>query len=163
MAKEWIENLAQNIKQKNHEAAEDYGREQHNAAIIADLGMPFFTTLISCLEEDFAEIRRQLQGDLTSSDTNVQIVNGNDVKLTRSRFPWFDSHVTHQEDNIVLDYAKTRGATGDPNFDRKTVHFAFHVAKDDSFSVQESFNDNPRSFQTPDELARRIVELLFEA
>jgi hypothetical protein len=162
MAKEWIEDLARDIKQKNHEAAEDYGREQHNAAIIADLGMPFFSTLVSCLEEDVAEIRRQLQGDLTSSDTTVQIINGNDVKLTRSRFPWFDAHVTHQDANIVLDYAKDRGVAGDPNLDRKTVHFAFNVAKDDAFSIQESFSDNPRRFQTPEELAKHIIELLFQ-
>ena len=163
MAKPWIEDLVNNIKQNNHEAAENYGREQHNAAIIADLGMPFFTTLVSCLEEDFAEIRRQLQGDLTSSDTNVQIINSNDVKLTRSRFPWFDAHVIHQDANIVLDYAKARGVAGDPNLDRKTVHFAFHVAANDAFSIQESFSDNPRYFQTPGELAKHIVELLFAA
>lgn len=163
MAKDWIENLAQDIKQKNHEAAEDYGREQHRAAIIADLGIPFFTTLVSCLEEDIAEIRRQLQGDLTSTDTSVQIVNGNDVKLTRSRFPWFDAHVTHQEANIVLDYAKDRGIAGDPNLDRKTVHFTFNVAKGDAFSVQEAFSENPRRFQTPEELAKHIIELLFQA
>ena len=30
MAKEWIANLAQDIKQKNHEAADDYGRQQLN-------------------------------------------------------------------------------------------------------------------------------------
>jgi hypothetical protein len=163
MAKEWIENLAQDIKQKKHEAAEDYGREQHNTGIIADLGMPFFTTLVSCLEEDIAEIRRQLQGDLTSSDTTVQVINGNDVKLTRSRFPWFDAHVTHQDANIILDYAKDRGVAGDPNLDRKNVHFAFNVAKDDDFSVQEAFSENPRRFQTPEELAKHIIELLFQA
>ncbi|WP_348267173.1 hypothetical protein P8936_15350 [Edaphobacter paludis] len=162
MAKDWIESLASDIKQKNHEAAELYGREQHNAAIIADLGMPFFTTLASCLEEDIAEIRRELQGDLTSSDTTFQIINGNDVKLTRSRFPWFDAHVTHQDAKIVLDYAKDRGVAGDPNLDRKIVHFDFNVATDDGFSIQEAFSDNPRRFQTPEELAKHIIELLFQ-
>jgi hypothetical protein len=162
MARDWIEKLAQDIKQKNHEAAEDYGRQQHNAGIIADLGMPFFTTLVSCLEEDVAEIRRQLQGDLTSADTAVQVISINDVKLTRSRFPWFDAHVIHQDANIVLDYAKGRGTAGDPSLDRKTFHFAFNVAADDAFSIQQSFSDSPRSFQTPEELAKHIIELLFD-
>jgi hypothetical protein len=162
MPKDWIEALAEDIKQKNHEAAEDYGRQQHNAGIIANLGMPFFTTLASCLEEDVAEIRHRLQGDLTSADTAVQIVNINDVKLTRDRFPWFDAHVVHQDANIVLDYAKGRGTAGDPNLDRRTVHFVFTVAADDAFSVQQSFSDNPRSFQTPEELSRHIIELLFQ-
>lgn len=162
MAKDWIENLAQDIRQKNHEAAEAYGREQHNAAIIADLGMPFFTALVSCLEEDVTEIRRSLQGDLTSADTAIQTITASEVKLTRSRFPWFDARVTHQGANIVLDYAKDRGTSGDPGLDRKTVYFAFNVAKNDAFSIQESFSDNPRHFQTPEELARHITEMLFE-
>jgi len=162
MAKDWIEDLAQDIKQKNHEAAEDYGRRQHEAGIIANLGVPFFTALVSCLEEDVAEIRRQLQGDLTSADTTVQVININDVKLTRDRFPWFDAHVIRQDASIVLDYAKARGIAGDPNLDRKTVHFAFTVAADDAFSVQQAFSENPRSFQTPEEMARHIIELLFQ-
>jgi hypothetical protein len=162
MAKEWIENLAQEIKQKNHEAAEDYGRQQHKAGVIANLGMPFFTTLVSCIEEDVAEIRRELQGDLTSADTTVEIVNINAVRLTRDRFPWFDAHLIHHEDNIVLEYAKGRGIAGDLNPDRKMVHFTFEVAADDAFSVQQSFSETPRSFQSPEELARYIVELLFQ-
>ena len=162
MAKDWIENLAQEIKQKNHEAAEEYGREQHNAGIIADLGMPFFTTLVSCLEDDINEIRRQLQGDLTAAETTIQTISANDVKLTRSRFPWFDAHVIHQNANIILDYAKDRSISGDPKLGRKTVHFAFNVAKDDAFSIQEAFSDNPRQFRTPEELAKQIIELLFQ-
>ena len=114
MSKDWIENLAHGIKQKNHEAAESYGRQHHNAGIIADLGMPFFTALVSCLEDDINEIRHQLQGDVTSSETAIQTINANDVKLTRSRFPWFDAHVTHQDSVIILDYAKDRGIAGDP-------------------------------------------------
>jgi len=162
MAKEWIANLAQDIKQKNHEAADDYGRQQHKAGIIANLGMPFFTTLVSCLEEDVAEIRRELQGDLTSADTNLQIVNVNAVKLTRDRFPWFDAHLIHHDANIVLEYAKDRGTGGDPNLDRRTVHFNFEVGADDAFSVQQSFSETPRNFQSPEELARHIIELLFQ-
>lgn len=161
MAKEWIANLAQDIKQKNHEAAEDYARQQHKAGIVANLGMPFFTTLVSCLEENVAEIRRELQGDLTSADTNLQIVNVNAVKLTRDRFPWFDAHLIHH-DAIVLEYAKDRGTAGDPNLDRRTVHFNFEVGADDAFSVQQSFSETPRNFQSPEELARHIIELLFQ-
>ncbi|HUZ93804.1 MAG TPA: hypothetical protein VMU57_02725 [Edaphobacter sp.] len=162
MAKEWIANLAQDIKQKNHDAAEDYGRQQHKTGIIANLGMPFFTTLVSCLEEDVAEIRRELQGDLTSADTTFQIVNINAAKLTRDRFPWFDAHLIHHDNNIVLEYAKDRGIAGDLNLDRKMVHFTFEVAADDAFSVQQSFSETPRSFQSPEELSRYIVELLFQ-
>lgn len=162
MAKDWIAALAQDIKQKNHDAAETYGKQQHKAGIVANLGMPFFSTLVSCLEQDVAEIRRELQGDLTSAGTTVQIVNINAVKLARDRFPWFDAHLIHHDDNIVLEYAKDRGVAGDPTLDRKTVHFTFEVADDDAFSVQQSFSETPRSFQSPEELSRYIIELLFQ-
>jgi hypothetical protein len=174
MGKEWISNLAQDIKQKGHEAAEDYGREQHKEGIVAAQGKPFFTTLVLCLEEDINEIKRQLQGDVTSAETTISgpalelPSNGgktgerNEVTLTRSRFPWFDARITHHDSTIVLDYAKGVGVTGDPTLDRKTCHFTFHIAPDDSLSIQESFGDTPRQFHQPEQLAQYITELLFQ-
>jgi hypothetical protein len=161
MVTDWIENLACEIKHKNREAAEHYGRMQHTAAVTANLGMAFFISLISCLEDNIAAIRHQLQGDVTSSDTIIQTVNTHAVKLTRARFPWFDANVTYQGDGILLDYAKDRGVSGDPNQDRKTVHFAFDVRDDDLLSVREDFQETARTFNTPEELSRHIVELLF--
>jgi hypothetical protein len=162
MGKEWIANLAQDIKQKGHEAAENYGRSQHQAEIATTQGKPFFTAFLISLEGDVNEIKRQLQGDATSSDTTFQTITPTEVKLTRSRFPWFDARITHQDPIIVLDYAKGLGVAGDPTLDRKTCHFAFHVDDDDVLSVHESFGDNPRQFHQPEELARHIVELLFQ-
>jgi hypothetical protein len=162
MGKEWIANLAEDIKQKGHEAAENYGRSQHQAEIATTHGKPFFTAFVISLEENVNEMKRQLQGDVTSSDTIFQTITPTEVKLTRSRFPWFDAHITHQDPNIVLDYAKGLGVAGDPTLDRKTCHFAFHVDEDDTLSVQESFGDTPRRFHQPEELARHIVELLFQ-
>jgi hypothetical protein len=162
MATEWIANLAQDIRQKGHEAAENYGKAQHHAEIITTQGKPFFTALVVSLEGYVTEIKRQLQGDVTSSDTLFQTVNPAEVKLTRSRFPWFDARLTHQDPNIVLDYAKGLGTPGDPAIDRKTCHFTFQVADDDALSLQQSFSENSISFHHPDELARHIVELLFK-
>jgi len=162
MDKEWIANLTQDIKQKGHEAAEKYARSQHQAEIATTQGRPFFTAFVISLEDNVKEIKRQLQGDITSSDTIFQTITPTEVKLTRSRFPWFDAHITHLDPIIVLDYAKGLGVAGDPTLDRKTSHFAFRVDDDDTLSVQESFGDNPRRFHQPDELARHIVELLFQ-
>ena len=162
MGKEWIASLAQDIQQKGHEAAENYGRSQHQLEIITTQGKPFYTAFVISLEEDVNEIKRQLQGDVTSSDTTFQTVNPTEVKLTRSRFPWFDARITHQDPIIVLDYAKGLGVAGDPTLDRKTCHFAFHVSDEDALSIQESFGENPRRFHQPEDLARHIVELLFK-
>jgi hypothetical protein len=174
MGKEWVANLAEDIRQKGHEAAENYGRSQHKAEIATTQGQPFFTTFVMRLEEDITQIKRELQGDVTSSDTIFQTVGPTEVKITRSRFPWFDARIIHQDPDVVLDYAKTLGVAGDPALDsktdrkaestadRKTHHFTFQVADDDTLSVQESFGENPRQFHQPEELARYIVELLFK-
>jgi hypothetical protein len=174
MSKEWIANLAQDIKQKSHEAAEDYGREQHKESIITEQGKPFFAKFVLCLEEDVNEIKRQLQGDVTASETTIsgpalqlptnngqQLGERNEVTLTRSRFPWFDARITHHDSTIVLDYAKGLGIAGDPALDRTSCHFAFHVADDDTLSIQEPFGDSPRQFRQPEALAQYIIELLF--
>jgi hypothetical protein len=162
MDKEWIANLAQNIKQKSHEAAEDYGRSQHQAGIISSQGRQFFSTVVLCLEENVTEIKRQLQGDVTASDTTFQANGPSEIRLTRSRFPWFDAAINHRDSIIVLDYAKGLGVAGDPSLDRKSSHFDFHVDADDTLSIQEAFSDNPKQFHEPAELARHIIQLLFE-
>jgi hypothetical protein len=161
MGKEWIADLAQDIRNKNHEAAENFGREQHKHAIVIAQGQPFFSAFATSLEDDVNEIKRELQGDVTASETTVQTISPNELKVTRSRFPWFDAHITHHNDAIVLDYAKGRGVAGDPALDRKTCHFAFEVADDDTFSAREAFADSPGRFHQPQELARHITKILF--
>jgi hypothetical protein len=162
MSKEWIANLAQDIKEKNHEAAEEYGRSQHQAAIVLAEGRPFFTALAVCLEEDVNEMRRQLQGDVTASDTTFQTKGPSEIKLTRSRFPWFDADITHSDSTVVLNYAKGLGVAGDPTLDRKSSHFEFHIDPDDTLSIGEAFGEQPKQFRQPAELARHIIQLLFE-
>lgn len=162
MPKEWIADLAQDIREKGHEAAENFGRSQHQAEIVSTQGKPFFTAFVINLEEDVREIRRQLQGDVTASDTIFQSINPSEVKLTRSRFPWFDARITHQDPIIVLDYAKGLGVAGDPTVDRKTCHFDFQVADDDTLFVQEAFDDNPLRFHRPEELAQHVIKQLFQ-
>jgi hypothetical protein len=161
MGKDWITNLAQDIRQKGHEAAENYGRSQHQSEIITTQGKPFFTAFVFALEEDVTEIKRELQGDVTSSDTLFQTISPTEVKLTRSRFPWFDARITHQDPIIVLDYAKGLGVAGDPALDRKTCLFAFQVDDGDTLAIRQSFGDAPKQFRQPDELAQHIIELLF--
>ncbi len=161
MAKEWIENLAQDIKQTNHEAATGFGIAQHQAAVIAQRGLPFFLAFTSALEQNITQLRAQLQGDPASSDTNFQTPSPAEIKLTRSRFPWIDATILYRDDTISLDYAKGLGTAGDPTLDRNTLNFTFQSAPDNTLNLIESFRDNPRQFRQPEDLARYITELLF--
>jgi hypothetical protein len=163
MAKEWIQNLAQDIKQRNREAAAEYGRAQHCAGIISTLGKNFFVALVFCLRENVDGLRSQLQGDPTSSETTLQEIKPDEVKITRARFPWVDARLTHHDDIISLDYAKSLGVAGDPGMDRKARTFAFQVAPDDSLSIQDAFAEPPQQYQKAEDLARHITEFLFGA
>lgn len=161
MAEEWIESLAAEIKRKDHDAAEEFGRQQHYAGVIAEKAKPFFVALVQSLQQNVDSLRSQLQGDLTAAETGVQSVRACEVKITRARFPWVDATIEHMADSIVLDYAKTAGTPGDPAQDRKSCTYAFRVAPDDSLYVAEAFSAQPAEYREPQELARSITETLF--
>jgi len=163
MAKEWIESLAQDVKQKNRDAAQKFGRTEHYAGVIADRGKDFFVGLVFDLKENVDAFRRHLQGDYTSADTSLHTVKPGEVKITRARFPWVDARLVHKDDTITLDYAKDPGAQGDPSLDRKTRTFAFQVAADDTLFIEDAFAEVPNAYRRPEELARHITEVLFAA
>jgi hypothetical protein len=162
MSKEWVERLAGDIKRKNHEAAQRYGRDQHYAGIIATLGKEFFVALVGCVQENVDAIRRQLQGDATAAEMGVERGAGaNEIRIVRARFPWVDARVTHHEDTITLDYAKDPGVAGDAKLERTVRVFVLRVAADDSLYVEDAFVDRPGRYGTAEELARKITEILF--
>jgi hypothetical protein len=163
MADEWIENLAQDIKQSNREAAQDYGRAQHYAGIVSTQGKEFFVAVVSCLRENVDALRRRLQGDPTSADTRLETVKPDEVKIVRAGFPWVDAQLTHRDDTIALDYAKAIGAASVTAPDRKTRIFAFRVRPDDTIFVEDAFVEPPEQYRQPTDLARHITEILFSA
>ena len=167
MAQEWIEDLAEDIRQRNREAATEYGRKQHYAGVVSVLGMEYFVALVSRLKENIDALRIRLQGDPASSETSLERVQANEVKITRARFPWVDARLRHDEDTLTLDYARRPGAEADPAAngaaDRKTRVFAFRVASDDTLSVEDAFAVPPGRYPKPEDLARYITEVLFGA
>ena len=165
MSQPWIEKLAEDVKQKGHDAAEAYGRQLHRSGIIAEQGKTFFTALVLVLEQDFAEMRSQLQGSAVSCETSVQRNSPSEARLTRSRFPWFDATLKHAAEDIVLEYEQGRGVANEqlthPSTDRQTAHFSFQVDAADRMTIAESFDETQRQFAQPEDLAKHIVELLF--
>ncbi len=161
MAQQWLEQIADNIKRRHHEAAEDYGRAQHYAGIIADRGKPFFLGLVQCLQQNVDALRAQLQGDMTAAETALQTVRACEVKIIRSRFPWVDATVEHHTDTITLDYARSNGTAGDPAQDRILRTYAFRVDSTDRLYLEDAFTERPAEYRDPEALARHITEVLF--
>ncbi len=167
MTQQWIEQLADEIKQKNHQAAEDYSRAQHHSGIVAIQGKQYFVAMVAALQENVDALRNRLQGDLTASETRVHTTRADEVKIGRARFPWIDAHLTHHDATITLDYAKGPGLEGDPKLDRKTNTFAFQVGPGDSLFVEDVFPNSDAApaarYPAPADLARHITEILFSA
>jgi hypothetical protein len=166
MAQEWIQTLAQDIKQNNREAALNYGRAQHYAGIVSTRGKEFFVALVACLRENVDAIRAQLQGDPTSTDTRLESVKPDELTILREGFPWIDARLTHRDDAIVLEYAKGLGAknppvAGEVALDRKTRVFNLLVATDDTLFIEDAFAEPPDQYKKPDDLARHITQILF--
>jgi len=159
MSKAWIEELAGNIKEKDREVANAYGREQHRLGVVSAKGAGFFTALVLELEEDFREMKAALQGDATASETAIESNGLDRVTMTRSRFPWFDAVLKYDRTSLRLEYAQGKGVIGDPKVatgERQVV-----VGPDDGLLVEEGLGVSPRRFERPEELAKHIVERLF--
>jgi hypothetical protein len=165
MSKAWIEELAAEIKEKDREAANAYGREQHRLEVVNVGGHEFFARLAQALEVDFSEIKAELQGDVTSSETSIENNGINQVTMARSRFPWFDAVLRYEQSTMVLDYAQGKGVAGDPKIvaERKVTVFSFAVTDEDRLFVEEGFGEPPKRFDEPEDLARHIMEILFAA
>jgi hypothetical protein len=162
MAKEWIENLTAQIKNKHREPAEEFSREQHRADVIGVQGRIFFGDMVRALDDNFTQIKKLLQADPTSADIAMISTGTTQVHLTRSRFPWFDAHLTHDNEDITLEYAKTDAIPVDPaNAEKKTIVFDIHVSDDDKLSFEDASVDPAQMFETPEDLARRVTEILF--
>ena len=166
MAQGWIETLAGELREKGREAAENYGREQHRAGIIEAEGKVFFLALASSLDQDFTEIRSQLQGSAVACETSVIKTSPTEIKLTRSRFPWFDATLKHDGPNVALDYVQDRGTEPDPTLvgtaARTTKQFHFEVDRLDRMVIADPFGDQPQKFDKPEAFAKHLVELLFK-
>ncbi len=163
MAKEWIETLTGEIKERHREVAAEFSREQHRADVIAVQGRIFFSDMVRALDDNFTQIKKLLQGDATSADIAMVSTGTTQVHLTRSRFPWFDAHLGHEKEEITLDYAKDVGISADPaTAERKMVVFDIHVSPEDKLTFEDKSTESVQIFDAPEDLARRVTEILFE-
>jgi hypothetical protein len=162
MPDHWIESLATQIRDKDRTAAEDFARAQHNSAVIAEKAKPFFVSLVQSLQDDINALRTALQGDLTASETGLQTLRSCEVKISRARFPWVDATLEHVGEAIKLEYVKAPGVAEDhATLEPKSCTFTFRVTEDDAVYIADMFSAEPANFYEPEELARRIAEMLF--
>ena len=168
MATEWIEQLAEDMKQKNRAAAQEYGRAQHYAGVVEVAGKEFFVALGLCLQENVDALRGRLQGDAVASEMRFESVSASERKITRERFPWVDARLLHRGEAIQLEYAKGPGAkpaevAGAAAGERISRVFALKADASDRLYVEDAFAEPSVRYESAKELARRITEILFGA
>jgi hypothetical protein len=87
--KDWIENLAREIKDKDHVAATATLHAEHVDNVLRTKGMQFYEDVERYLREDVSELEQALQGDVTESPITVSAqTNGSSqqIAINRHRF-----------------------------------------------------------------------------
>ena len=93
----------------------------------------------------------------------MQTTRPGELRITRERFPWVDANVIHRDETITVDYARSSGLPADPQLGRQSRVFTMRAAPDDTLYAEEGFGDRPARYESPEDLARAILELLFAA
>ncbi len=156
MTKEWIQQLADDIKRKDHDAAEKLAREEHRRQTLTLKGEQFYDGLIRAITDDVAELNAALAGDITASPIAVNEVGERTHKVHRARFPMVQAQLRYELERIALNYSRSGSQSSS-----RSASYDFQVSEADSLSIRKNAGDKPGSFESPEDLARHLVELLF--
>ncbi len=156
MAKEWIQQLADDIKRKDHDAAERLAREEHRRQTLTLKGEQFYDGLIRAITDDVAELNAALEGDITASPIAVNGVGERTHKVHRARFPMVQAQLRYELEGVALNYSRSGSQSSS-----RSATYNFQVSANDVVSIREHAGEKPRSFEQPEDLARHLVELLF--
>jgi hypothetical protein len=152
MAKEWIEKLAAEIKEKDLEPAEKLAREKYVDNIITVKGRAFYDQLVETLVADIQELKASFEGTSLAIPITVQR-QPTVVSVKRDNFPRVEAKVHYTKEAISLNYAAPP---------QLSPAYRFHVGEGEGISVRETFGENAKHFNHPAELAKHIMELLFK-
>jgi hypothetical protein len=167
---EWIKHLARQIQEKDREAAKDIKAGERRQHIVNEQGPVFYKEMIGALDRDIKSLTEDLAADITSFPTTMQaqgdpgVPNG-PVYITRQACPAVSANLSLEisQEQISLSYLKINPGPIAEGQEHQylPVIFRFEVGEYDGPYVVAPFGENPKTFQTPDQLAKHIMELLF--
>ncbi len=163
--KDWIGNLAREIKEKDHVAATATLHAEHKDDVLRTKGLQFYKDVERVLREDLSELDQALQGDVTESPITVTSqTNGNaqQVVINRARFPFVNAFLTYSAEQLNLTYKKSNEPTAAGNVDSMPAGgemFDFHVDESDGLTLRQAVGS--KTFTTPDDFAKFVMETLF--
>ena len=163
--KEWIENLARGIKEKDHVAATATLHAEHKDDVLRTKGLQFYQAVERFLREDLSELQQTLQGDVTESPITVTAqTNGTaqQIVINRPRFPFVNAFITYSAEQLTLTYKKSNEPTAAASVDSMPAGgemFDFHVDESDGLTLRQAVGS--KTFTSPDEFAKFVMETLF--
>jgi len=167
---DWIKHLARRIQEKDSETAKDIKAGERRQHLINEQGPAFYKEMIGALDRDIQSLTANLAGDITSFPTTVQTQGDGDIPngpvyITRHACPAVSANLSLQipQEQMSLSYLKVEPGPIAEGQEHQylSLIFRFEVGEYDGPYVVLPFGENPKTFQTPDQLARYIMELLF--
>jgi hypothetical protein len=158
MTKDWVQEIANSIKHKEHTAAKDFTKQQQAAEVMTTKGRYFFDTLVTSLVEDIEELNEALKGDVTGSTIVFQNLNQDQVAIRKERFPTVMANIVYSIAKITLTIQQKPVGSG------YSESYCFQAREDDSFcALNQVQTDVPFHNEYKDgfELGKHIMRKLF--
>ena len=159
---EWIKHIADRIKEVDHEAALKLHAEARRKGILGSKGPEFYRKTVEAIQRDLNALEEQLKENSTNFPTAAVLTNQVLASITRQACPFVGAtlQLMMQQEQIVLT-----GSTGNPAqgiaMRQHSQTLRFEIGENESVFVAEPFGEKSKKFPHPDELAKHIVELLF--
>jgi len=160
MSEAWINQIVEDIKVKDHNAAEQAAKEKHRLAVIAEKGPIFWRSFADFLKKFVEEIRAGLEGDVTQGNINCEFdPTSGRIQINKSAFPFltFNAAPNYSGQPMIPNYVKVNPQQGGSPHSGQSIPCRFEVVGHDDLILQL----NGSSYAAPDFAAKFLIEKLF--
>lgn len=164
MGHDWIRDLADRIKEIDHDAAKRPISEESKAELVRTKGLVFFSGTVASIERMVVRLRSELRGDITEGSIELEHRKPDlTLKMRRPAYPYFSASLTFEPENdrIRFTYSKANPARISEReaIPSKDNSFLFMLGSHNVLHLVEAYSC--KKFFTTDELAQHVVETLF--
>jgi hypothetical protein len=108
MAEQWMQKLAQDLADKDREAAEDIKRREHREKLLSEQAQPFFRTFAECFKHLVEEMSTLLSAHHLHSEQNCNLDgSGRTFTFNRTRLPFISASVAYHPQGHMVNVSYT--------------------------------------------------------
>jgi hypothetical protein len=163
MAEEWLKKLAEQIKAKDHEAAEEVARAVHQLEIIEHHGPVFWRSFTGFLKKYVNDMIEDLEADVTLREGKLSCdvdLGNSKIDIRKAAFPYVQFSATPQYNQRIatIVYATVNPmATQNQSIGTTNMPCHFEVTNHDKVFLHL----DGKEFHEPQEAAKHVMEKLF--